>query len=413
MIELTFHFIFHPIVVLVAQVEKYTFVNTLFRLNTNKQNTNITTMMRQALSLAILTLFCFTSCDKDENNGYDVPATYTFTDADGNNTVSFTGQTQRKAMLSELVATMKKGNTGEVLDGDQLQNMFSNTNSPFSDASLNTASKDIKSKTAGGDINVQQWFQTWMAKAADASSKQAFGSNGVAGVVGGNPGQGGPYLQDEEGKEYVQMVEKGLMGALMIYQIEQVYMGDDRIGSSVNNTDAVDAAAGKFYTAKEHHWDEAYGYFTDAIDYPATGTDSYWGKYTNGRDDLLGSNAIIAGAFRTGRAALSAGVEADLLAARDEIRTELTKVCAATAIHYLNEATNELIDDAARNHALSEAYPFIWSLRFAFDSPVTAAEGNELHVQLGNYYTISATDIKTVRDTLSTAAGLDDVKDQL
>ena len=46
----------------------------------------------------------FTSCsnnDDDNDNTYTIPDTYSFVDSDGNSTVSFSGQTQRKDMLGD------------------------------------------------------------------------------------------------------------------------------------------------------------------------------------------------------------------------------------------------------------------------------------------------------------------------
>ena len=37
---------------------------------------------------------------------YNVPTTYEFTDADGNNTVSYSGQTARMDMLSEMTSLL-------------------------------------------------------------------------------------------------------------------------------------------------------------------------------------------------------------------------------------------------------------------------------------------------------------------
>ena len=54
--------------------------------------------------LAMSGIISFTSCgtSNDDDNSYTIPDTYVFTDANGNNTVSFSGQTQRKDMLAEI-----------------------------------------------------------------------------------------------------------------------------------------------------------------------------------------------------------------------------------------------------------------------------------------------------------------------
>ena len=89
------------------------------------------------------------------------------------------------------------------------------------------------------------------------------------------PSSNTSYLQDASGLEWTQMIEKGLMGACFISQMTSNYLAGI---STDDNTTIVD---GKYYTEMEHHWDEAYGYFTDAPDYPTNGTDRFWGKYAN------------------------------------------------------------------------------------------------------------------------------------
>ena len=71
---------------------------------------------------------------------------------------------------------------------------------------------------------------------------------------------------DANGIEYTQLIEKGLMGAVFYYQITNVYLGDGKM--DVDNADQVDPDNGKYYTTMEHHWDEAFGYFSDAVDFP-------------------------------------------------------------------------------------------------------------------------------------------------
>ena len=46
-------------------------------------------------------------CEYESGITYNVPSTYVFTDAAGNNTVSYGGQTQRMNMLSEIVSYLK------------------------------------------------------------------------------------------------------------------------------------------------------------------------------------------------------------------------------------------------------------------------------------------------------------------
>jgi len=61
----------------------------------------------------------------EEDNSYSVPTTYSFTDGNGNSTVSYPGQTDRLNQLSEMVTLMKSG-TSTVVDAQDLKDMFEN-----------------------------------------------------------------------------------------------------------------------------------------------------------------------------------------------------------------------------------------------------------------------------------------------
>lgn len=355
------------------------------------------------------------SCVYPEEETYNVPNTYTFEDANGNNTVSFEGQKIRLEMLEEMTNYMKTGNTqGTTLDANQLKNMYANTGYTWTDApslGMNGSSKQLKNKTAGGDVTITQMFEGYMDSIADVSMSSTAGSAGVDGVVTSNDGTK-QYLQDAKGREYTQYIEKGLMGAAFYYQISVHYLGSAQM--NVDNTNAVDPSNGKYYTQMEHHWDEAYGYFTSATDYPTNGTDRFWGKYANGRESLLSSATKIAEAFRKGRAAISN----DDMATRDDqieiIRTELEKVSAATAIHYLNSALDNMTDDARRNHALSEAVAFLTDLQYGQQPGITNTEIDNILNMIGDdFYNTTVNGLTNARDEISTIFGMDDIKDVL
>jgi hypothetical protein len=253
-------------------------------------------------------------------------------------------------------------------------------------------------------------FEGYMNGIAEASAEtvadETTGSAGVAGVVASTTSDS-KYLQSAQGQEWTQLIEKGLMGACFYFNISSVYLASGKM--DVNNTDAVDAADGKYYTEMEHHWDEAYGYFTDAINYPTSGTNRFWGKYTYSREDLLSSASVLSAAFRTGRAAISQ----NLLAERDAqiaiINRELERVAAGTAIHYLNDALDNYADDALRNHELSEAKAFIMALQFGANTSVDTDAVEHLLEDLGeDYYNVTTAQITEVRDELAAMTGLTD-----
>ena len=289
-------------------------------------------------------------------SNYTVPSTYVYTDGNGNNTVAFLGQTQRMDMLLEMVLYLKTANdtAGTSLNASTLHSMYDNSYTGWQDQSLVASGKQLKSKTASATIQAQ--FETWMSEAAN---KVSDGSN---------------YHQSADGKEWTQFIDKGLMGACFAYQITENYLTDNKIGASTDNLNALLPTSGKYYTQMEHYWDEAYGYFTDAIDYPTNGTDRFWGKYAN-KSYMQGIGAEIAEAFRTGRAAITASrlaggnglaYHADVLAQRDIIINKFHTLVAGMAIHYLYEIEVSVANGSALNtvnHYISEAYAFMYGMQ--------------------------------------------------
>ena len=309
-------------------------------------------------------------------------------------------------MLSEMVTYLKSANGSNTspatLDASTLLAMYDNSYTGWTDQSLVGNGKQLKSKTALADAGFQAMFEGWMNDAAAAS-----------------PDQTGSYLQAASGVEWTQMIEKGLMGACFASQMTSNYLGGIE---GDDNEVAVDAANGKYYTEMEHHWDEAYGYFTDAVDYPANGTDRFWGKYANKSylEDNLGSATDISTAFRTGRAALSAHNTADALAQRDIIVAEVKQMQAGMAIHYLNDVKTKVADGAdqsAINHSMSEALAFIFGIQFISETPdMSTADVMALVSQIEPAvagFTMSLTSINAVIDQVAAATGLESVKDLL
>ena len=335
---------------------------------------------------------------------YTVPTTYTFTDASGNNTVSYSGQTARLDMLGEMTSYLKTANTSggsNQLDETTLLSMYDNSYTGWTDQNLVGNGKQLKSKTALGDAGIQAQFEAWMSEAAAATP----------------PTTAGYYLQAATGQEWTQLIEKGLMSACFVSQMTGNYLAGI---ASDDNTSAVDAANGKHYTEMEHHWDEAYGYFTSATDYPTSGTDRFWGKYANNTlEPVIGSATTIATAFRTGRAAISAGVTADALAQAAIIETAAQQMVAGMAIHYLNSTKEKVAAGETQNkvnHYLSEAWAFIYGLQFVNNSPMGTNDVTVLLTQIDSDFVGFSNNIpaiNTIIDQIAVAFNLTDVKDQL
>ena len=341
--------------------------------------------------------------EAEKNDGcdytYTIPSNYEFTDSDGNSTVSYSGQTASMDMLSEMVSYLKTANNDAsvTLDASTLLAMYDNSYTGWSDPNLVNNGKQLKSKTALADVGIQSMFEGWMNAAAAAT-----------------PSSNTSYLQDASGLEWTQVIEKGLMGACFASQMTSNYL------AGISSDDNIEIVDGKYYTEMEHHWDEAYGYFTDATDYPTNGTNRFWGKYANKSylEDNIGSATDISLAFRTGRAAIAAGNTADALAQGDVINMEVKQMVAGMALHYLNDVKAQVAsgaDQSTINHSMSEALAFIFGIQFITDSPdMSPTDVMALVSQIEPAvagFTMSVQSVNAVIDQVAAAAGLTDKKD--
>jgi hypothetical protein len=359
----------------------------------------IASMMLAVAAISVVS--CKDPETEDPAPGYTVPTTYNFTN------VNYSGQTYRLGMMSELITYSKTANTGVALDAAKLHNMFSNTNNPFADATLNSSGKNLKDKVFSLD---QSYVDAYLDEMATASTSTQPGSNGVAGVVVSNDGTK-KYLCNTKGVDYPEFLEKVLMGSLIHYQISSVYLSDDEIGTGVDNTTVVSGEG----TAMEHHWDEAFGYFGVPKEFPTTVTGLFYvGKYCNTRNALMGTNKIMMDAYLKGRAAISNKDMATKDAQVVILRNELERIFAASAISYINKAKASLSDNAIRNHALTEALGFATGLKYAANKKIS---DSQLATVLGylnsNFYTITVADLEAAKTLLSSVYGMNDIKDTL
>ena len=257
------------------------------------------------LSLLLCTVF-FWSCDDDnDKKTINNPSTYSF-ERDGASTVSFSGQSERIAMGEELISAMKDFDE----TSEHLLEMYANQTAngedadPFADPTLNESTKSIKSKTAASkdffssntaeSAAIKAEFESWI----EAQVSEVFPNENIAaepGIAGQIADGSSVRYVNGDGLEYNQIVNKGLIGALMADQMLNNYLGIAVLDEADNraNNDAGITAEGKNYTTMEHKWDEAYGYLfgasSDAADpIPNLGEDSFLNKYlarVNG-DDL-------------------------------------------------------------------------------------------------------------------------------
>lgn len=335
----------------------------------------------------------------------EVPTTYAFADADGNSTVAYSGQTDRLNQLKEMTAYMKKG-VQQQISAEDLKAMFSNKGDNGGGNFTFSSSKQLENKCFSDHVAL---FKGWMDSLANASA--AFGETAASGQAGTLPsGSSTTYLFDKNGIEHVQLIEKGLMGAVFLYQATQVYFGSGKM--DVDNATAVDASAEKYYTAMEHHWDEAFGYFGAPVDFPNNTSDlQFWAKYCNKRDGDLGSNAAIMNAFLKGRTAI---VNKDYTVRDQQIeiaRKIWEKVSAAQAVAYLEGAKTYFASDKAKYlHELSEAYAFIHNLTYCpVETRTISIEdiNTLLNTTIGdNFWNVTTADLDAAINKLKTVYNL-------
>lgn len=337
------------------------------------------------------------SCTYPDDNSYTIPSTYAFEDENGNPTVSYSGQTDRLNQLREMVVLMKSGNSTTVSAQD-LKDMFANTGGNGNGNFSFSSSKQLENKCFTADVAM---FKDWMdSLAVSSQSNGTTASNGQAGTISTNSGS--TYLVNANGVEYVQLIEKGLMGAVFMNQALNVYFGSGKM--DVDNTSAEDPANGKYYTEMEHHYDEAFGYFGVDVDFPSTIPSDFWGKYCNKQDPTLNCNADMMDNFLKGRAAISNDVLADRDEAIQAIRTEWEEISAEQAIDYLEGAiANFGTDDAKFLHELAEAYAFAWNLRYAPTETrrMTPTEHSNLMAQFKtNFWDMTVSDLNGIIATI-------------
>jgi hypothetical protein len=351
---------------------------------------------------ALVGIFNLVSCKKKVTDPipnapkYDVPTSYNF------EAVDYSGQTYRLDMLAEMVTYMKTGNTANtLLDAQKLKDMYANVNNQFTNTALNTSGKKLKDKTFATEVAN---FESYMDSIEEASTSTVAGSEGVAGVIVSGTSK---YLCSANGVEYTQIIEKGLMGAVFYYQISGVYLSEDKLGLQIDKA------------SRQHHWDEAFGYFGVPVDFPTNVTGvRFYGKYANERNALLSCNAKLMNAYLLGRAAINNDDQETVNAQVTIIRDELERVIAATAISYMNKAKAGLADNAIRNHTLSEGAAFIKALLYNPTKKITNAQIDQALAKLQtngkyNFYEVSDLEMEEVKTILSTVYGFDSIKNTL
>ena len=340
-------------------------------------------------TVAMLALaFGFTSCD-DNENVTPAPAlrtkvdyatitarskyTESFKDASGQSTVDLGTAAVHLDMFSELNTYMAKvavaaPSTPSTLDAVTLRNYYTNAGAPFSAPVLNSSGLQLRNATAASfSATNAEAVRTYIDNNLAALAVASQSVNNTA--TPGNAGRLGRYLVDGKGIEVNQVIQKALIGALLLDQIDNVLLSDQALNA--NNSKALD---GKPYTELEHNWDMAYGYLTTnpimTTDINATPRERFLAGYVNEKNGSASPSVYMA--FLKGRAAIVNNDKTALKEQADLIRTELEKTIALSAVSYLAKWKSDP-DLAAKAHALGEGLGFIYSLRFCTKYSADAA----------------------------------------
>ena len=354
--------------------------------------------------------FLASELDKLDAPSFPVPTAYDVTTdfAPG----SYSGQTTRINQLEEIKSLMRPDPAGVIAD-ESIKNRLSNVDdAAFTDASLNGQGKNIASKIdenvsgSKGDksYSVRDAFIA-MADSIEAASA-AFAttaSNGTAGQLGDSR-----RIVSKNGLEYAQIIEKGLYGACFYDQMVDDYLRPSQAGkdnAKGNNKSANSEKYDSQGTARQHAYDEAFGYFgAKGTTYPnASNTSSgdgqfianYTFDFSDETETAFGINMAdkLMKAFIAGRAALKANEGANpseektvgdtyYNAARKDIKLYAEAGLAAAAFHYLNDALAD-DNDVDKLHHLSEALGFIYALSFNSEGRLTKDEAYDVLQELG------------------------------
>lgn len=379
-------------------------------------------LLTLALAVSII------SCDNNnkEEIGTIAPSTYKF-ERNGTTSVSFDGQTTRIKMGGEFISALN--NTSETVATLNAKFAHNEGENNFSDATLNASSKNIRSKTAASTdffasnttdaTAIKAQFDNWIAAQVNDvfPNWDVDASAGVAGKIQESGGGSTRHI-NEKGLEYNQIINKGLIGALMVDQILNNYLSNAVLdeASNVSDNDADVLLSGKNYTSMEHKWDEAFGYLygnEPDVTAPVLVQDSFLNKYLSRVTTDTDFNTIatdIYNAFKLGRAAI---VNKDYVT-RDAqaaiLKEKISEIIAIRAVYYLQQAKGSLTPNRQDAfHDLSEGIGFVYSLQFtrksnSQDAYFTKAEvdGFMSTLQAGNgFWDVTSTTLDEISNAIA------------
>ena len=365
-------------------------------------------MKKMILFLSVLTML-FTSCSDDKSTKVDPdpdPKTYTIPETYNFDNVDYSKQLIQMEMLEEMKSLITNAIKNEVsISAGVLNSMFKNNGTPFVNSNLNASEESLYLET---DELRTSFIEFYFSDINNASTTRTAANNKKGILVTNDKSQ--TFLVDSVGKEYLQMIEKGLWGALFYYQVAQVFTSDDKIGKNIDNKTIIEGKG----TQMQHNWDQAFGYFGATLDFPKLNNDiKYVAKLSDDRNDLLYTNKLLMKeGFLKGRAAINNNDSTGKYEAINSIRKNWELVLASTAIHYLKIAKADFEDVALKHHNLTGAWILLWSIQFNPQS--NGFHYEDALAEIGtNFWNTTSTDIDKAIEILVNAYKLEGVQNDL
>ena len=369
------------------------------------------------LIIACASLF-LTSCSDDDDAAIDntvtPPSTYKF-ERNGATTVSYSGQTARLKMASELYSGMKSSSSTKV----GLDNMFNN-GTGFSDTTLDGTGKKVGNKTFASSVassTVKPMFDDMITDFTTnvIPNWSTTAANGTAGKM--TDSKRTVYI-NAKGHELTQLFTKGLIGGMATDQIVNGYLSPAKLdGAKAGNDAGTMYSDTANYTAMEHYWDEGFGYlYGEEADEtnPTLGDGVLLSKYAKKVNDSNspGIAKVIYDAFIMGRAAIVAKNYTVRDAQAKIIQMHISKIIGYKAVDYLNDYVSKAAAGTPADaiHALSEGYGFIMSLQVTNDGTgkpyFTNSEVNAMLAKIDNFWTVSSADCTAMANEIKAKMNL-------
>lgn len=212
-------------------------------------------------------------------------------------------------------------------------------------------------------------FDRWLETAARISGlgndnpsevRNTEAEKGRTGYVGTSIGDKDICFVDEKGLATAEIYKYAMMGSVYLDKILNVHLDDEVINSETLRTahNLTTLLPGHNYTALEHHWDLAYGYY------------AFWKPLaqSEGLPALRDTDVRISRSFVKGRTYMETSHYEEMKLQVDTIRQELGRVVAVRAMNLLvgpNTLANLQETPKYALRLLSQAYGLIYATQFA------------------------------------------------